>query len=292
MAEKIENNISITEPIKDKTTIGRLEELLNYIPFLGKFIRTQFIAVIRFTGIISNGKGAINLETYHSILKQAFNSNKLVAVCLIINSPGGSPVQTDLLAQQIRALADKKEIPVYAIVEDIAASGGYWLACTADEIYASKSSLIGSIGVITRSFGFDKLLEKIGVERRVYSQGENKSFLDPFQAEKPTDSIKIQKLQQEVYEHFVNYIKSRRGHKLTQTDDILFNGDIWAGQSAVDFGLIDGIYDMYSLLNDRFGENVKLKFFKPKESWLKSKLQMATHVLIEKITDILSSNKF
>ena len=232
------------------------------------------VSVLRLAGVIGKvgpGRGGMTLEGVNDSIEAAFNKSNLEAVCLAINSPGGSPVQSELIAGRIRALAKEKSIPVYGFVEDVAASGGYWLACAADEIYASKSSIIGSIGVISAGFGFSEAIKKMGIERRVYAQGTNKSVLDPFVPEKKEDIVILKKLQKNAHEHFIDYVKSRRKGRLTQNDDILFNGEFWSGAIAEDFGLIDGIDNMYNFIKKKFGDRVKLEYIKPKESWFKKR---------------------
>ena len=232
------------------------------------------VSVLRLAGVIGKvgpGRGGMTLEGVNDSIEAAFNKSNLEAVCLAINSPGGSPVQSELIAGRIRAFAKEKSIPVYGFVEDVAASGGYWLACAADEIYASKSSIIGSIGVISAGFGFSEAIKKMGIERRVYAQGTNKSVLDPFVPEKKEDIVILKKLQKNAHEHFIDYVKSRRKGRLTQNDDILFNGEFWSGAIAEDFGLIDGIDNMYNFIKKKFGDRVKLEYIKPKESWFKKR---------------------
>jgi signal peptide peptidase SppA len=198
------------------------------------------ISVLRLGGVIGKvgaGQKGLTIEGLNEHIEEAFKKSNLSAVCLVINSPGGSPVQSELIAARIMALSKEKDVPVYAFVEDVAASGGYWLACAADEIYASKSSIVGSIGVISAGFGFQDAIKKMGVERRVYTQGLNKSVLDPFLPEKKSDIDILLKLQKNTHNHFINHVKSRRKGRLTQTDEILFNGEFWSGNIAEDFGL-------------------------------------------------------
>lgn len=232
------------------------------------------VSVLRLSGVIGKigfGRGGLTLENLNELIETAFNKPNLEAVCLVINSPGGSPVQSELIANRIISLSNEKEIPVYSFVEDMAASGGYWLACAGSEIYASQSSIIGSIGVISAGFGFQEAIKKMGIERRIYTQGTNKSVLDPFVPEKKADVEILKKLQKNTHEHFINYVKSRRKNRLTQNDDILFNGDFWSGNSAEDFGLIDGIDNMHNFLKKKFGEKIKIDYINAKESWFKKK---------------------
>jgi signal peptide peptidase SppA len=232
------------------------------------------IAVLRLCGVIGNvgiGRKGMTLEGLNDSIESAFNKSNLEAVCLVINSPGGSPVQSEFIAARIINLAKEKKVPVYSFVEDMAASGGYWIACAGDEIYVSKSSIVGSIGVISSGFGFDDAIKKFGIARRVYTQGINKSILDPFKPEKKEDIDILLKLQKHAHESFIDYIKSRRKGRLTQNDDILFNGEFWSGQTATDFGLVDGVDNMYSFIRKKFGDKVKIEYVTPKESWFKKK---------------------
>lgn len=283
------NSIAETNSmVTNKRQIGKLEQILGFLPFIKN--QKYTIAVLRLTGIIgkvSTFKSGLSLETLNTLIEKTFELQKLVAVALVINSPGGSPVQSELIAKRIRFLAKEKQIPVYSFVEDVAASGGYWLACAGDEIYASKSSVIGSIGVISSGFGFEDAIKKLGIERRVYTEGKNKSILDPFQATKPSDIKIIKQLQKQVHENFVNYIKDRRIGKLTQNDDILFSGEFWAGQIALDFGLIDGIQDMYSFIKDKYGEDVKIEYMSSKQSWLKRKFGIVNQNLSQELANSL-----
>jgi signal peptide peptidase SppA len=215
---------------------------------------------------------------------------------LVINSPGGSPVQSEFIANRIISLSREKGIKVYSFVEDVAASGGYWLACAGDEIYASKSSIIGSIGVISRGFGFQEAISKLGIERRVYTAGSNKSVLDPFEPAKASDIKMLKGIQKQVHTHFVDYVKSRRKGRLTQADSVLFNGEFWAGESALDFGLIDGICDMYSFIRENFGEKAKIEYVSSKPSWFKRKIGIEVSIDGSSILDSTRSesikNKF
>jgi len=185
-------------------------------------------------------------------------------VALQINSPGGSPVQSKLIFNRIRALAQEKEIPVYSFVEDVAASGGYWLCLAGDEVYADDSSILGSIGVISAGFGFNKAIEKIGVERRVYTAGERKMSLDPFQPEQPDEIVRLKALQQEIHAAFRSLVENRRGDKIAKAGDMLFTGEFWSGTKALDLGLIDGLGDLRSVMREKFGDKVNLKLIKQK----------------------------
>ncbi|MEV4311400.1 S49 family peptidase [Actinocrispum sp. NPDC049592] len=234
------------------------ENLLSRLPGLGDRIeRKPVVAVVRLHGVITPtpsplGRGAINLNSVESALSRAFEHDRLVAVALAVNSPGGAPTQSALVADRIRQLADRKEVPVLAFCEDVAASGGYWLACAADEIYAHSTSLVGSIGVISAGFGLTGLLERFGVERRVHTAGSNKSRLDPFQDEKPEDVAWLGGLQGELHDQFVAWVRQRRGERLSADHDDLFSGEVWTGANALKRGLVDGLGTMRGLLSDRF----------------------------------------
>lgn len=220
------------------------------------------VAVVRLKGVIAPTTGGVrkslNIETLEPQLKKAFSLSHLKAVALVINSPGGSPVQSQLIADRVRQLAEKHNVPVLAFCEDAAASGGYWLACAADEIYASPASIIGSIGVVSSGFGFPELLAKIGVERRVYTAGTSKAMLDPFQAEKEADVAHLKSLQLSLHEHFKDYITSRRGARLADDKAMLFSGAFWAGTTALELGLIDHIGSMHQVLGQKFGDDFRL----------------------------------
>ena len=299
----VKNTIAETGHLRiTKRESGKLDQVLSYLPFFSKGLK-PVIAVLKLNGVIGKSTGlktGLNLDSLNDIIEKAFKTPKLTAVCLSVNSPGGSPVQSELIAKRIRSLADENSIPVYSFIEDVGASGGYWLACAGDKIYASKSSIIGSIGVISSSFGFYDAIEKLGIERRIYTQGKNKSVLDPFLPTKSTDVKLIKQLQKQIHEHFIDYVKSRRKGKLTQNDEVLFNGEFWAGESAHDFGLIDGINDMYSFLKEQFGRDVKIEYMAAKQPWLKRKLGMVSSNLAEdfaesliyKAENKLISNKF
>ena len=191
-------------------------------------------------------------------LDKAFAAAGLSAVALAINSPGGSPVQSALLYRRIRQLADEKGVPVFAFAEDVAASGGYWLALAGDEIYAEEASLIGSIGVVTASFGLNRLIDRFGIERRLHTAGEKKAMLDPFLPEDPLDVARLSALQQDIHGSFKAHVRQRRAGKIDAADESLFSGEVLTGRMALSRGLIDGIGDMRSVMRARFGEKVKL----------------------------------
>ena len=234
------------------------------------------VALLKLSGLISTegrlgGKGSLNLNDLSDSITKAFTQKNIKAVALLVNSPGGSPVQSALISNRIRELASEKDMPVYCFIEDLAASGGYWLSCAADEIYAMESSIIGSIGVISSGFGAVEAIKKVGIERRVYSEGKNKGLLDPFLPEKKEDILQIKKIQKDLHVQFINWIKLRRGKRLKGNDEELFNAGIWSGKKSKDLGLIDGIGDYYSVMKNIFGKEVKFKDFSKKQSWIKQR---------------------
>ncbi|MGB3315936.1 MAG: S49 family peptidase [Albidovulum sp.] len=229
----------------------------RFIPFLKS---TPRVAVIRLQGVISAGgrSGAgLNDAALAPVIEKAFKRGKPKAVALVINSPGGSPVQSALIAARIRRLADEKSIPVHAFVEDVAASGGYWLATAGDDIWVDDSSVIGSIGVISASFGFPEFMSRHGIERRVHTAGKSKSFLDPFRPEKPDDVTRLRAILEPIHEAFKTQVTTRRDGKLPEGQD-LFTGDVWVGQAAVDQGLADGVAHLVPTLKAVYGDKVKL----------------------------------
>jgi signal peptide peptidase SppA len=234
------------------------------------------VPVLRFTGpigVVTPLRPGLSLSTTAMAIQRAFSIRGAKAVAIQINSPGGSPVQSVLIHNRIRTLAKEKKLPVYTFAEDVAASGGYILAMAGDEIYADESSIVGSIGVISAGFGFDKLIDKIGVDRRVHTAGKNKMTLDPFQPEKPEDVKRIKAIQEDVHEAFINLVKERRGEKLNQSDDTLFTGAFWSGKQAVDLGLIDGLADIRSKMREKFGKNVRTRLVAPERSLFRRRLR-------------------
>ena len=234
------------------------------------------VVVLSLKGIIGKESGGITMDNMRLHIEQAFKSSKSCAVCLAINSPGGSPAQSEMVANMIMRLSQEKKIPVYSFVQDVAASGGYWLACAGSRIYALKSSIVGSIGVISAGFGLHEALAKIGVERRVYTAGKNKSILDPFLPSKEADIKLLKKIQNNIHAHFIEHVKTRRAGKLTQNDELLFNGEFWTGETAMEYGLVDGICDMHEFIAEQFGAKAKVEYIGSKPSWLKSKLGLGS----------------
>ncbi len=236
-----------------------------YLPFLKK---GPVVAVLRLQGVIAAGNpGRLNDMGLAQTVEKAFRRGKPSAVALQINSPGGSPVQSSLLAARIRRLSEERDVPVVAFVEDVAASGGYWLATAADEIYADANSIVGSIGVISAGFGFDKFISRHGIDRRVYTAGESKSMLDPFRPEKTDDVARLKELQGQIHEAFKAQVKARRGAKLTD-DPRLFTGEFWVGERAAELGLVDGIGHVVPVMKARFGPKTRFVTYKQKRPFL------------------------
>jgi len=221
------------------------------------------VNVVRLAGVIGGPTNMFNppltLTSVAADLEAAFSDSSVKAVALAINSPGGSPVQSALIMKRVRALSAEKEIPVFAFIEDVGASGGYMLALAGDEIYADENSVVGSIGVVSAGFGFKTLIDRIGVERRVYTAGESKAMLDPFKAEDPKDVEHLKGLQSEVHESFKQMVRDRREGKLATPEEDLFTGSFWTGAKAKTMGLIDGTGDMRTIMKDKFGDKTKLK---------------------------------
>ena len=225
----------------------------RFIPFLPKL---PLVPVIRLGGTIGTGTRSLNDEALAPLIEKAFKL-KPAAVALVVNSPGGSAVQSSLIAARIRRLADEKKVPVHAFVEDVAASGGYWLACAGDDIWVDQSSIVGSIGVIFASFGFPELMARQGVERRVVTAGKSKSLADPFLPQKPEDIERLKALQGPIHQSFIDHVKHSRGARLDMTAD-LFNADVWVGRQAVELGLADGVAHLVPKLKDLYGDKVRL----------------------------------
>jgi serine protease SohB len=237
--------------------------------FISKFFKnnTPIINVIRMNGVIASGSkfpgsSNLSLESLEKQIERAFSGKKIAGVALIINSPGGSPVQSALISERIVELSSKNNIPVFAFVEDVAASGGYWLACSADEIFVMPASIVGSIGVISAGFGFVEVIKKIGVERRVFSKGENKGMLDPFQPQNSDDVKVITDLQEEIHNQFKEWVSKRRGNKLDKeiiNKEGIFEAKIFSGVKACEIGLADSIGELKQVMRERIDEKVIFK---------------------------------
>ena len=242
--------------------VGRLSRLVRpYRPV---------VAVVPMKGAIMAGGRigrAFDDEQLEPVIERAFRLRDVRAVALAINCPGGSAVQSSMIADRIRRLSAEKDVPVFAFCADVAASGGYWLACAADEIYADAGSIVGSIGVIAASFGFSDAISRLGIERRVHTSGENKSFWDPFRPEREQDVERLRRLQRAIHRQFVDWVKERRGDRLTEEAD-LFTGEFWDGQEARQLGLVDGIGHLAPVMKARFGDKVRFRVLTRKRRML------------------------
>ena len=254
---------------------SRMPRWLAKLPFIGRGVARRqagTIAVLRLNGVIGQlgglRRGGMTLADLAPHIERAFRLPRVKAVALQVNSPGGSPVQSSLIAGRIRQLAEEKGVPVYAFCEDAAASGGYWLACAADEIYADGASVVGSIGVISAGFGFVDMIEKLGVERRVHTSGERKGMLDPFQPERRDDVEHLKALQGDLHRQFADFVRSRRGARLMGETSDLFSGAFWSGERGVALGLVDGLGDMRGTLRARYGEHARFHLVNAPKSGL------------------------
>jgi serine protease SohB len=246
----------MAEPSAFDRTLAKLD------PFIPARFRSDIpvVPVVRMSGVIGIStplKPGLTVASVARSLDRAFSTSNARAVALAINSPGGSAAQSHLIHRRIRQLGDEKKIPVLAFIEDVGASGGYMIACAADEIVCDGSSIVGSIGVVGGSFGLHKLIEKIGVERRLYTSGERKAMLDPFLPEDPEDVKRLKKIQSEIHQSFIALVKDRRAGKLSGPEKVLFSGEYWTGNRAKEFGLVDAIGDVRSVLRERFGDKVR-----------------------------------
>lgn len=286
----------------------------NKLSFIAGLRRKLFgepapkVAVVRLYGVIAAGgrfKQNLSLAGVADQLEQAFSMRGLSAVAIQINSPGGSPVQSALIMKRIRDLAAEKDVPVLAFAEDVAASGGYMIALAGDEIFSNESSIVGSIGVVSSGFGFTKAIEKLGVERRLYTAGESKAMLDAFQDEKEEDVTRLKEIQKDIHEHFKSMVRERRGKRLKGLRGKIFSGDVFTGHEAIKMGLIDGIGDTRTVLRARFGEKVKIRLVSEKKPPLRGLLGLASrsnnkmgdmadipHGMISAVEERLFWNKF
>lgn len=263
------------------------------------------ISILRLNGIIGDyGESrGLSMNSMNKHIEQAFSLTGLKAVFLVINSPGGCPVQSDLLSKRIICLSKEKSVPVYSFIDSIGASGGYWLACCGEKIFCSNNSIIGSIGVISKSFGLENAIKKLGIERRIYSQGKNKAILDPFSPAKESDANMIKHIQKEIHTNFIEYVKSRRpalnskqekgqNDKFIDKDsDDIFDGSVWVGSEAKKIGLVDDIKDVYLFKKENFPKNTIFKHITKKEHWIKKKLGIEFGALSYIMDSLLYENK-
>lgn len=238
------------------------------------------VPVVRLAGVIGGpavrGRG-ITFETVAPLLERAFKARNLKAVALAINSPGGSPVQSSLITERIRALSREKSVPVLAFVEDVGASGGYWLALAGDEIFADASSIVGSIGVIHASFGLQDVIGRLGIERRVQTAGAKKVLVDPFRPQDPADAARLQGLLEAIHDGFKHEVRARRGERLKGSDEDLFEGQVWTGRQAIGFGLIDGIGTLQNVVRERYGPKVRMPVISASKGWLQRRFGVRRH---------------
>ncbi|QCO02066.1 S49 family peptidase [Azospirillum argentinense] len=230
------------------------------------------VSVLRLSGVIGQAgafRQGLTMANMAGLIERAFAPKGQAAVALVVNSPGGSPVQSALIAKRIRDLATEKKVPVFAFCEDAAASGGYWLACAADEIWADESSILGSIGVVSAGFGAHEFIERYGIERRLYTAGDKKVILDPFSPEREDGVAHLKAIQAEIHDAFKAMVRDRRGARLSGAEEELFSGAFWAGRRALELGLIDGIGDLRSVLRGRFGEKVRLRVVQEDRRWFR-----------------------
>ena len=252
------------------TAPGLMDRLVEYLP--ARLRRgVPVVPVVRLSGVIGSVtplRPGMTLAGIARVPERAFDTRNAKAVALVINSPGGSPVQSRQIYLRIRQLAAEKKLPVLVFVEDVAASGGYMIACAGDEIFCDPSSILGSIGVIGGSFGFQEAIRRLGIERRVYTAGERKAMLDPFLPENPEDVARLKSIQREIHAIFIELVKQSRGARLKGADDFLFTGEYWAGDTAITLGLADGIGDLRGTLRARFGEKVRTPVIAQPTGWL------------------------
>ncbi len=255
-----------------------LRSLLAHLPMARFKNPPPVVGVLRLGGVIGGLgplRSGMTLAALETTIERAFKLPRLEAVALSINSPGGSAAQSDLICRRIRDLAEEKQVPVFAFCEDVAASGGYWLACAADEIYVRETSIVGSIGVISAGFGFAELLQRWGIERRLHTSGDKKSLLDPFEVEKPKDVARLKGIQKELHEIFQDLVRARRGPRLKGGDRTLFSGEFWTGAKAVELGLVDGSGELRQTLRARYGDKVVLKRIAGERPWWRRRLGFA-----------------
>lgn len=261
----------MTEQFSDRAGLpSLLARVKEYLParLRGNMPVVPVVRLSGTIGAVTPLRPGLSLAGVAKTLERAFATKRAKAVALLINSPGGSPVQSRQIYLRIRQLAAEKKLPVLVFVEDVAASGGYMIACAGDEIFCDPSSILGSIGVVGGTFGFQELIRKIGVERRLYTAGEHKAMLDPFLPEDPEDVARLKSIQRDIHALFISLVKESRGGRLKGADDVLFTGEYWAGEKSVSLGLADGIGDLRSTLRARYGEKVQTPVIAPARGML------------------------
>jgi signal peptide peptidase SppA len=253
-----------------------------------KFWQGRRIGVLELHGMIAHGPGIglLNIATHGALIDRAFRAAGGAPVILDIDSPGGSPVQSDLIATRIRRRAEEAKVPVHAVVQDVGASGGYWLACAADAIHANPMSIVGSIGVRGGGFGFPDLLARMGIERRSYTAGTNKARLDPFAPERAEDVAYMQALLDDLHVRFKDWVRARRGGKLKAPEEAMFDGSFMLGDKALEYGLIDGFNDIDGLVRELGGKRARPNVFRPRKRGLFSRLpRMAAEALLDAVEE-------
>ncbi|MGE5441490.1 MAG: S49 family peptidase [Bacteroidota bacterium] len=253
----------------------RARSILSWLPFERFRDPAPVVAVVQLVGIIGRlgpFQRGLSLAGLAGILERAFKRERAKAVAVVVNSPGGSPVQSALIARRIRSLAAEHGLPVYAFAEDVAASGGYWLLTAGDEIWADETSIIGSIGVVAGGFGFPETLKRLGVERRLYSSGEHKAALDPFEPEKPDEVDHLRRILADTHEAFRRQVRERRWGRLKGSEDELFSGRFWGGRAALELGLVDGLGDLRTVMREKLGSEVRLKLVGDGRRWWRRRL--------------------
>ena len=266
-----------------------------YHKIFGKKVKVAHLLLSGVIGKESKFDNSLNFTNYKNLIKKAFATKNIKAVAISINSPGGSPVQSELIYNYIRLLANKHQLPVYTFAQDVSASGGYWLLLSGDEIYAHQSSIVGSIGVIFAGFGFVDLINKLGIQRRVHTSGESKAILDPFLPENPKHQEILKQAQNDIYEAFVSLVKNKRQNKLNLPEEQIFSGAFWAGSTAVKIGLIDEIATLHNKMQEKFGEEVEiLEITEKKSSFLKNILtkQPNLNTLTNQLNEIIAFSRF
>lgn len=259
-------------------TKSRMAKYIDQIPFIGEYLNpTDKVVVLRMAGVIADSsqmrRAGINYHKFKEAIEKAFDVPRAKAVAIVINSPGGAPAQCSIISSAIQKLSNDKKIPVYTFIEDVAASGGYWLACLGDEIYAQSTSIVGSIGVISSGFGLDEFIKSHDITRRIYTSGRDKSFLDPFKPEKADDVARLKSIQADMHETFKDWVRQQRGIRLNGDDSTLMEGGFWTGRAAHELGLIDGIGDVTSVMREKFGDDIRFVDCSPeKKSWIASLL--------------------
>jgi signal peptide peptidase SppA len=271
----------------------RARALVSWLPFERFRNPPPVVAVVPLAGIIGRlgpFQRGLSLTGLAGTLQRAFEREGAKAIAIVVNSPGGSPVQSALIARRIRALAAEHKLPVYAFAEDVAASGGYWLLTAGDEIWADESSIVGSIGVAAGGFGFPDVLKRLGIERRLYTAGEHKGALDPFQPEKPGEIDHLRRILDDTHEAFRRQVRERRQGKLKGSEEELFSGRFWAGRAALELGLIDGVGDLRMVMREKFGKKVRLRLVGDGRRWWRRRLGLP--VVSGAVRDGLASSDF